>query len=812
MADIIDLNIFPTIETIDITVTTTVDNVVVTLNPAVDNIDFNITPNLITINVNTVSGGGDLSGYVPFDGDPVNKFASLNKISSNDVIIGNDNLDNETFIDVNYDSRFIKSIVTEPLDPSFSQILQTNNSYNIFNQQYTSGLFSILFGNGQTKLGGDDNYFSTDESIGIKGFTYNDINFAQINIPSGVIGYDTNTQSAYLGDNFNDATGGVIKVLGTSSEINLNAAIITANGSSILPIVKTGSFSAKNEEEYIIVNGTCTVIDPTGYLGRGYKVYVRDGSAIIGGVTYGEGSLIYRYYYASVWTSKNYNIALSDILTTTITDGDTTHAPDGNAVFDALALKENSANKQNSLTTDGTGVKFPTVDAVNTAISNVNINAVDKITVKLSVAINKGQAVYISSANGTNIIVSKASNTSEATSSKTLGLLDESGIANDIVNVVTSGLIDRLDTSSATVGDPVWLGVSGNLIFGLVNKPTAPAHLVYIGVVSRVSATVGEIIVKVQNGFELNEIHDVSISSVADNNILAYDSATSLWKNKTASNIGIAPLASPTFTGTVVLPSTTSIGTVSSTEIGYLDNVTSAIQTQLNAKQDDLFDFYTKKGVVYINDFECFDSNSNDGRLRANVTGGNFNLGTIANLATNRVGIARLNTGTTISGLARIISINSSLSTYNGFFFGGGEIIIETDIQIGNLSTITDRYEVYFGIYNSTGTNGLYIQYQESTSPNWIARNFKGGVTTSTTTSTAVATSWQKLKIVVNANATQIDFYVNGSIVATHTTNIPSGITEGGNINLTIIKTTGITNRFVDSDYIAYKQTFTTQR
>ena len=45
-----------------------------------------------------------------------------------------------------------------------------------------------------------------------------------------------------------------------------------------------------------------------------------------------------------------------------------------------------------------------------------------------------------------------------------------------------------------------------------------------------------------------------------------------------------APLASPTLTGTVVLPSTTSIGTVSATEIGYLDNVTSAIQTQIDAK------------------------------------------------------------------------------------------------------------------------------------------------------------------------------------------------------------------------------------
>jgi hypothetical protein len=46
----------------------------------------------------------------------------------------------------------------------------------------------------------------------------------------------------------------------------------------------------------------------------------------------------------------------------------------------------------------------------------------------------------------------------------------------------------------------------------------------------------------------------------------------------------VAPLASPTFTGTVVLPSTTSIGSVSSTEIGYLDGVTSGLQTQLDGK------------------------------------------------------------------------------------------------------------------------------------------------------------------------------------------------------------------------------------
>ena len=45
-----------------------------------------------------------------------------------------------------------------------------------------------------------------------------------------------------------------------------------------------------------------------------------------------------------------------------------------------------------------------------------------------------------------------------------------------------------------------------------------------------------------------------------------------------------ADLAGPTFTGTVVLPSTTSIGNVSATELGYVDGVTSSIQTQIDSK------------------------------------------------------------------------------------------------------------------------------------------------------------------------------------------------------------------------------------
>ena len=152
--------------------------------------------------------------------------------------------------------------------------------------------------------------------------------------------------------------------------------------------------------------------------------------------------------------------------------------------------------------------------------------------------ITKGTTVYVTGSNGTNILVGKASNTSEATSSKTMGLMQSNITTTGGTQtgfVITEGLLSGLDTSSATAGDPVWLGVSGALIYGLASKPYAPAHLVFIGIVTKVSAGNGEIFVKVQNGFELKEIHDVDLitNTPTNNQLLSFDSATSLWKNKT---------------------------------------------------------------------------------------------------------------------------------------------------------------------------------------------------------------------------------------------------------------------------------------
>jgi hypothetical protein len=154
-----------------------------------------------------------------------------------------------------------------------------------------------------------------------------------------------------------------------------------------------------------------------------------------------------------------------------------------------------------------------------------------KHEVKLGAAIAKGQAVYVSSADGTNIVVSKASNASEPTSSKTLGLLESGGNTNAKVKVITEGLLAGLNTNSASAGDPVWLGVDGNLIYGLTNKPVAPAHLVFIGIVTRSNQNNGEIFVKPQNGFEVEELHNVVLTNKQDGDVIVWDSTTSKWIN-----------------------------------------------------------------------------------------------------------------------------------------------------------------------------------------------------------------------------------------------------------------------------------------
>jgi hypothetical protein len=204
----------------------------------------------------------------------------------------------------------------------------------------------------------------------------------------------------------------------------------------------------------------------------------------------------------------------------------------------------------------------------------------------------------------TNIPVNVASNSGESTSSKTMGLLATNATKNDIVYVITEGLIGGIDTSTATTGDPVWLGPNGTYIFGLANKPVAPAHLVFLGVVTRGQQINGEIFVKVQNGFEINELHDVLVgtgysSTPADNDLLAYDAASGLWKNQTAAQAGLATVSAGSVLKDTML-SNSELNVLSTTIAQTTSNVNFVTYnyTPVSSSSYLMIDFHLSKYVI----------------------------------------------------------------------------------------------------------------------------------------------------------------------------------------------------------------------
>ena len=140
----------------------------------------------------------------------------------------------------------------------------------------------------------------------------------------------------------------------------------------------------------------------------------------------------------------------------------------------------------------------------------------------------KGTAVYISGATGQLPTVSKALATSDATSAQTLGLITTDLAKNSNGYVTIIGLINDLDTSAFTDGAQLYLSptTAGALT---ATKPYAPQHMVYAAVVAHAHPVHGKLIVKVQNGYEMDELHNVSAQNPNNGDILIYNTATSLW-------------------------------------------------------------------------------------------------------------------------------------------------------------------------------------------------------------------------------------------------------------------------------------------
>lgn len=163
-----------------------------------------------------------------------------------------------------------------------------------------------------------------------------------------------------------------------------------------------------------------------------------------------------------------------------------------------------------------------------------------------SVSITKGQPVYAFGGTGDRLKVKLALNTSDATSAQTIGVVQSTSIGvNQKGLIIMQGQLDGLNifpTSTWADGDPIYLGSTAGAL--TKTKPYAPNHLVYIGYVLTASpGSAGRMYVRPQNGYELDELHNVQAQSPSNNDTIYFDSADSQWKTKQLSTTDISGLS-----------------------------------------------------------------------------------------------------------------------------------------------------------------------------------------------------------------------------------------------------------------------------
>ena len=147
------------------------------------------------------------------------------------------------------------------------------------------------------------------------------------------------------------------------------------------------------------------------------------------------------------------------------------------------------------------------------------------------ITMTTGDVVYTFGATGDVMSVKIAYNASDLTSARTLGFVNETIAPGGIGYVVIAGQIEKMSLPHQTYaeGDALWLGSTPGSFTNI--KPIAPQHGVYLGVVERANNGDGLVYVKVQNGYELDELHDVSIASVSAGQVLRRNSTNNLWIN-----------------------------------------------------------------------------------------------------------------------------------------------------------------------------------------------------------------------------------------------------------------------------------------
>lgn len=147
---------------------------------------------------------------------------------------------------------------------------------------------------------------------------------------------------------------------------------------------------------------------------------------------------------------------------------------------------------------------------------------------------------------------------------------------------------------------------------------------------------------------------------------------------------------------------------------------------------------------------------------------------------------------------------------------GGGELRVDWIVKIDTASDATNRFTVRLGLANdqraaSITDSVLFVGVDNVNSGQWVVETTASSTSSTGNTSNALDTSWHRYTIIVNAAATSVAFYIDGSEVANSplTTNIP---TASMMPVFTVARNAGATQREFFIDLFEIKYTYTSSR
>ncbi len=219
----------------------------------------------------------------------------------------------------------------------------------------------------------------------------------------------------------------------------------------------------------------------------------------------------------------------------------------------------------------------------------------------------------------------------------------------------------------------------------------------------------------------------------------------------------------------------------------------------------------TTQTFEYLDDFHDY-TLTNSGPLHmswfASGSAGNAKVDpSTSNL--NRIGIIQYQSGTTAAGAI------TSASTVMDVQLGGATITYACSVSLSAAPSVGEDFAVRLGLINTfpgLGQHGvLFTADRTLNTTNWVAVTRQASTNTVTDTGIALATGYNNFRFVITAG-TNVLFYINGSLVATHSTNIPTANGQAIGPLLQIQKVAGVASQTFNADWLYYKYTLGSAR